>query len=83
MAAPPDDLKNLLALRDSLNASVDAYASLTLEERSRKPKVDVARQQIWSTATQLASETVNPMQEATLLSFIVCNAMGCQARTVN
>jgi hypothetical protein len=75
MATSPDDLKNLLALRDSINASIDAYVSLTAEEKSQKPKVDKARQQIWSTATQLASETVNPMQEATLLSFMVCNVI--------
>lgn len=75
MATSPDDLKNLLALRDSINASIDAYVSLTAEEKSQKPKVDKARQQIWSTATQLASETMNPMQEATLLSFMVCNVI--------
>jgi hypothetical protein len=71
MAAPADDFKNLLALRDSVNASIDAYVSLTPEERSQKPRIEKARQQIWSTATKLAAETVNPMQEATLLSFMV------------
>jgi hypothetical protein len=75
MATPSDDLKSLLALRDSINASIDAYVSLTAEEKSQKPNVDKARQQIWSTATKLASETVNPMQEATLLSFMVCNVI--------
>ena len=68
------DLKNLIALRDSLNASIDAYVSLTPEDQSQKPKVDKARQQIWSNATKLASETVNPLQEATLLSFMVCKS---------
>jgi hypothetical protein len=71
MSAPTDDFQNLLALRDAINASIDTYVSLTPEERSQKPRVDKARQQIWSTATKLASETVNPMQEATLLAFMV------------
>lgn len=75
MATPSDDLKSLLALRDSINASIDAYVSLTAEEKSQKSNVDKARQQIWSTATKLASETVNPMQEATLLSFMVRNVI--------
>ena len=48
------DLKNLIALRDSLNASIDAYVSLTPEEQSQKPKVDKGRQQIWSNATKLS-----------------------------
>jgi regulator of sirC expression with transglutaminase-like and TPR domain len=71
MLAPSDDLKCILALRDSLNASIDAYVSLKPEEKLQKPKVDQARQQILSTATKLAAETLNPMQEATLLSFMV------------
>lgn len=75
MATPSDDLKSLLALRDSINASIDAYVSLTAEEKSQKSNVDKARQQIWSAATKLASETVNPMQEATLLSFMVRNVI--------
>jgi hypothetical protein len=71
MSAPTDDSQKLLALRDAINASIDAYMSLTSEERSQKPRADNARQQIWSTATKLASEAANPMQEATLLSFMV------------
>jgi len=71
MSAPTDDHKKLLALRDSINASIDAYIALTPEQKSQKPVVDKARQQICSTANQLAAETVNPMQEATLLAFMV------------
>jgi hypothetical protein len=74
MAMLSSDHKNLIALRDSLNASIDAYVSLTPEEQSQKPKVDKARQQIWSTATKLASEMVNPLQEATQLSLMVCKS---------
>jgi hypothetical protein len=75
MSAPTDDFQNLLTLRDAINASIDAYVSLTPEERSQKARADKARQQIWSTATKLASETANPMQEATLLSFMVGNEL--------
>ena len=66
-----DDFKKLLSLRDAINASIDAYVALTPEQKLQKPVVDRARQQICSTANQLAAETVNPMQEATLLSFMV------------
>ncbi|ETI25921.1 hypothetical protein G647_02698 [Cladophialophora carrionii CBS 160.54] len=69
MAAPADDFKSLLALRDSIDASIDAYVSLTPEERAKKPKVDQARQQIWKAATKLASETVVPPQQATSIAF--------------
>lgn len=71
MSSPPDELKNLLALRDSINASIDAYVSLTPEDRAKKPKVDQARQQINKVATKLASETVIPQQQATLIAFQV------------
>ena len=71
MSAPPDELKNLLALRDSINASIDAYVSLTPEERAKKPKADQARQQINKAASKLASETVIPQQQATLIAFQV------------
>ena len=72
MSAPTtDEFKTLLALRDSINASIDAYVALTPEQKSQKPVVDKARQQICATANKLAAETVNPMQEATLLSFMV------------
>jgi hypothetical protein len=71
MAAPADDFESLLALRDSINASIEAYVSLTPEERAKKPRVDQARQQIWKAATKLASETVVPQQQATLIAFQV------------
>jgi hypothetical protein len=80
MSAPTDDFQNLLALRDAINASIDTYVSLTPEERSQKPRVDKARQQIWSTATKLASETANPMQEAALLSFMVGDELPMRRR---
>jgi hypothetical protein len=71
MSAPQDDIKALLALRDSLNASIDAYVSLTPEQRLQKPVVNKTRQQIWSTANKIASETINPPQGATQLAFMV------------
>jgi hypothetical protein len=80
MSAPTDDFQNLLALRDAISASIDAYVSLTPEERSQKPLADKARQQIWSTATKLASEAANPMQEATLLSFMVGDELPMRQR---
>ncbi|KIY03531.1 uncharacterized protein Z520_00222 [Fonsecaea multimorphosa CBS 102226] len=70
MSAPSDNLTTLLALRDSLNASIDALSLLTPEERSQPPRVNQVREQIWSTATRIASETVNPSQQATLISFM-------------
>jgi hypothetical protein len=80
MSAPTDDFQNLLTLRDAINDSIDAYVSLTPEERSQKPQADKARQQIWSTATKLASETANPMQEAILLSFMVGDELPMRRR---
>jgi hypothetical protein len=71
MSTGDDELKRLRALRDSINASIDAYASLTPEERSKKPKVDQARQQISKAATKLANETVVPQQQANLIAFQV------------
>ena len=59
-AASPDELKSLIALCDSINASMDAYVSLTPEEKVKEPRVDRARQQIWKAATRLADETVVP-----------------------
>ncbi|OAP63286.1 hypothetical protein AYL99_02513 [Fonsecaea erecta] len=70
MSGPSDNLTALLALRDSLNASIDALSSLTPEERSQAPKVNPVRQQIWSTATRIVSETANPMQESTRIAFM-------------
>lgn len=71
MSATSDEIKSLLALRDSLNSSIDAYVSLTAEEKSQRPKVNQARQKVWSTATKLAREVDNPQQEATALAFAV------------
>ncbi|KAH0848344.1 Demethylsterigmatocystin 6-O-methyltransferase [Fonsecaea pedrosoi] len=70
MAAPADNLTALLALRDSLNASIDALSALSPEERTQPPKVNQVRQQICSTATRIASETVNASQEATRIAFM-------------
>lgn len=71
MSLVPDELHKLLALRDSINSSIDAYASLTPEEKAKKPKVEQVRKQIWSAANKLASETVVPPQQATLIAFMV------------
>ena len=71
MTAPADDLESLLALRDAINTSINTYVSLTPAERATKPKVDQARQQIWRAAAKLASETVVPQQQATLIAFQV------------
>ncbi|KIW97559.1 uncharacterized protein Z519_01143 [Cladophialophora bantiana CBS 173.52] len=70
MSAPSDDLTKLLALRDSLNASIEALASLTAEEKAQTLRANQMRQQIWSAATQIASETVNPSQETTRIAFM-------------
>lgn len=72
MSAPQDEIKALLALRDSINASIDAYVSLTPEQKAQKPLVNKTRQKIWSTANMLASKTINPPQGATQLAFMVC-----------
>jgi hypothetical protein len=66
-----DNIQPLLALRDSLNASIDAYVAMSPEERSKKPKVDQARQQISRTATKLAAEAGVAQQQATLIAFQV------------
>jgi len=71
MAPPQDDVKTLIALRDSLNASIDAYVALTPEQKLQKPLVNKSRQQIWTTANKIAAETVNPAQGATQLAFMV------------
>lgn len=71
MSSQPDELQNLLALRDSINSSIDAYVSLTPEEKAKKLKVEQVRKQIWSAANQLASETVVAPQQATLIAFMV------------
>lgn len=71
MSAPQDDIKALLALRDSLNASIDAYVSLTPEQKTQKPVVDKTRRQIWSTADKIVKQTVNPPQRATEIAFMV------------
>ncbi|KAK5050495.1 hypothetical protein LTR84_003776 [Exophiala bonariae] len=69
MSAPQDDIKALLTLRDSLNASIDAFVGLTPEQKAQKPVVDKSRQQIWSTAQKIVGQTVNPPQRATQIAF--------------
>ncbi|KIV88385.1 hypothetical protein PV10_08072 [Exophiala mesophila] len=69
MSAASDEIKGLLALRDSLNSSIDAFIDLSNEERAPGPKVNQARQKISSAARKLATEVANPQQEATALAF--------------
>ena len=71
MSATSDEIKGLLALRDSLNSSIDAFIDLSNEERAQVPKVNQARQKISSAARKLATEVANPQQEATALAFAV------------
>ena len=63
-------LQSLLELRESINKSIDAYLSVSKEEKSPKGKIEQARRQVWSTANSLVDETVNGAQEATRLAFM-------------
>lgn len=77
MSTSQDDLDRLLALRDALDASINAYATLSVkdggQEERKKPssKAMQTRHQIWATAAKIVAETANPVQEATRLAFMV------------